>query len=80
MTKEEKCMIAETIGEAILGAAIGVCLDKTVMPKCNGCEKAVVALGTAVGGWMIGRSFAKTFYKFCDGVFDTEFEDAIEKL
>ena len=80
MTKEKKCYYAEMIGEALMGAAVATCINKTVMPKCNGCEKIAVTLGAAVGGWMIGRSFAKTFYKFCDEVFDTDFSDTIEKL
>lgn len=71
----KKCVIAEQVCEGLIGGAIGVVLCKTVIPKCNGFEATVVALGTGALGWMIGRDFAKKFYKFCDNTFETEFED-----
>lgn len=75
MTKTEKCMIAEQVGEALLGAASGIIIQKTVIPKCNKGEQILVTLGAAVGGWMLGRTFGNMFYKFCDDVFDTGFND-----
>lgn len=81
MTIEKKCEIAEQVCEFTLGAAIGIVTTGCVLPKCkNGLEKAVVMLGTGIGGWMIGRSFAKQFYKFCDVVFDTDFSDITDVL
>lgn len=81
MKTETKCLIAEAVGEVMLGGAIGVGLVNHVYPKCdNKTEKVVMTLGTMVGGWMIGRAWAKTFYKFCDGVFDVDFEDIIDAL
>lgn len=80
MTKQQKCMLAETIGECVLGGAIATCLNKTVMDKCNGGEKALVVLGGMVLSFTAGRAFGKAFYKFCDDTFDTDFEDMIERL
>lgn len=81
MDTETKCMIAEAIGEAMLGGAIGVGLVNHVYPKCDSnTEKVIMTLGTMVGSWMIGRAFGKQFYKFCDSAFDTDFEDIIDSL
>lgn len=71
----KKCVIAEQVCEVLIGGASAIILNKTVTPKCNGLETIVVGLGSSVLGCMVGRSFAKKFYKFCDDTFDTEFED-----
>lgn len=81
MKKETKCKIGEVVGEVVLGLAVGVVTDNIVYPKCNNkIEKIAVTLGTGVGSWMLGRAWAKTYYKFCDEVFDTDFEDVIDAL
>lgn len=80
MDKETKCVLAEATCELVLGAAIGVGLNKFVLPKCDAIEKVVVTAGTCVGGWMLGRGFAKQFYKFCDYAYGTDFSDIIENL
>ena len=81
MKTETKCMIAETVGELMLGGAVSIVLQNHVYPECdNKTEKVIVTLGTMVGSWMLGRAWAKTFYKFCDGVFDADFEDIIDAL
>lgn len=81
MNTEVKCIIAEGIGEIMLGGAIGVGLVNHVYPKCeSNTEKVIMTLGTMVGGWMIGRAFGKQFYKFCDSTFNTDFEDIIDHL
>jgi len=80
MDKETKCVLAEAACELVLGAAIGVGLNKFVLPKCDPVEKVVVTAGTCVGSWMLGRGFCKQFYKFCDGVFGTDFGDVIEQM
>lgn len=72
MTTREKCMIAEQVGEVLLGAAGGIILKNTVLTKCNKCEQVFVTLGSAVGMWVLGRAFGKTFYRFCDDTFNTE--------
>lgn len=71
----KKCVMAEQVCEVLIGGASAIILNKTVTPKCNGLETIVVTLGSGVLGWMVGRGFAKKFYKFCDDTFDTEFED-----
>lgn len=71
----KKCVIAEQVCEGLIGGAIAIVLGKTVIPKCDGFEATVVTLGTGALGWMVGRGFAKKFYKFCDDTFDTEFEE-----
>lgn len=76
MTTEQKFVVAEQIGEALLGGAIGITVTNVVFPKCdNAFEKAVVLLGTSIGSWMIGRTFCKHLAKFCDDAFDTELSD-----
>lgn len=80
MSTEEKCLIAEYVGEAIIGSALGIGLTKCVLPKCSPAEQVVVTLGGGIMGWMAGRAFAKQFLKFCDAIFDTEFEDIRDEL
>lgn len=81
MEKEVKCLLAEQVGEVILGGSLALILDKTVLPKCdNGAEKLLVTAGGMIGGWMLGREWAKKWYKFCDSAFDTDFEDVYEDL
>ena len=81
MEKETKCMLAEQVGEVIIGGSLAVIIGKTVLPKCdNGFEKLVVSAGGAIGGWMLGREWAKKWLKFCDTAFDTDFEDVYEDL
>lgn len=71
----KKCVVAEQVCEVLIGGASAIILNKTVIPKCNGLETIVVGLGGSVLGWMVGRGFAKQFYKFCDATFDTEFKE-----
>ena len=81
MHKETACVVGEFVGEVVLGAALGTAVNKTIMSKCdNPVEKGVIYLGTLVGGWMVGRVWAKQWYKFCDAAFDTDFEEVIENL
>lgn len=81
MEKETKCMIGEQVGEALIGGAMSVVITKTIFPKLNGFgEKFVVTAGSGVGAWIIGRAWAKSWFKFCDQVFDTDFEDVYEKM
>lgn len=81
MNKETMCKVGEVAGEVILGLATGVAVENIVYPKCNNkLEKVAVTLGTGIGSWMIGRVWAKHYYKFCDVVFDTDFEDMIDAL
>lgn len=80
METEQKCKIAEQIGEFVLGMAVGAVLNNTVLPKCNKFEKAIVVTGAGISSWMLGRTFAKHFYKFCDAAFDTDFSIEIENL
>ena len=75
MDKHVKCLVAEQIGEVLIGSTIAIGLNKTVIPHCNTAEKVVVAMGAAVGGWMVGRAFGKKFFNWCDDVFDTEFNE-----
>ena len=80
MDKEAKCVLAEQVGEVFIGATIATCVEKVVFPHCNPAEKLVVGVGTMIGSWMVGRAWAKQFYKFCDAAFDTDFEDVTEQL
>lgn len=80
MDKHVQCMIAEKIGEGLIGYAIGTALTKTILSKCNTTEKVFVTLGGTVLAWTAGRAFAKTFFKFCDNQFDTEFGREIEEV
>lgn len=80
MTTKDKCVVAELVGEVLLGGAIATCLNKTVIDKCDKSEKTLVVLGGLVGSFTVGRAFAKTFYKFCDEVFDTDFSYEIDNL
>ena len=72
MKLETKCVIAEMTGEALIGATMSIILRKTIFPKCKSGDKVIATLGTAVMAWMVGRSFCKEFYEFCDGVFGTD--------
>lgn len=75
MDVKKKCEIAETIGEVILGGAIGILARDIVYDdRKSGCEKAIVTIGIGIGSWMAGRAFAKQCYKFCNGVFGTDFD------
>lgn len=73
MNVKTKCVIAENIGEALIGGAVGICLNKTIIPKCNKFETLVVIGGAAIGAGIVGNKFGKGFYKFCNDVFDTDF-------
>lgn len=75
MDKQVACIAAEFVCEAFIGGALGIGVNKLVVPHCNKAEKAVVTVGTSILGWAIGREFAKKFYKFCDAKFDTEFNE-----
>ena len=75
MDVKKKCEIAETIGELVLGGAMGVLSAKAMDTVCeNTFEKVLVASGAVVGSWMTGRAFAKQFYKFCNAAFNTDFD------
>ena len=81
MYRETKCIIGEVVGELILGSSIGILTNNVVMPKCKTTvEKLGVMLGTAVGGWMLGRVWCKTYLKWYDCVFDTDHKDCIDNL
>ena len=71
MKKESMCQIAEILGEAFLGGAIGIITRKTILPKCNKHEQLIVCLGSLVICGMVGRSFGKGFYKMCDNMVGT---------
>ena len=77
----KKCNIAEQVGEAILGASIGLILTNNLFPKCsNNVEKIVLTAGAGIGGWIAGRVWAKHFYKFCDETFDTNYDEITKRL
>ena len=80
MNKEIKCFIAEQVGEVFLAGATFIALKKTVFPKCSTGEQLVVTLGSTIGVWAVSRSVAKKWFKFCDDMFDTEFDDIIKSL
>ena len=73
MKKESKCQIAEFLGEAFIGGAMGIITRRTILPKCNKGEQLIVGLGSMIIGGMIGRSFYKGFYKACDEIVGTDF-------
>lgn len=73
MKKESICQIAEFLGEAFLGGAIGIITRRTILPKCDKHERLIVCLGSLVVCGMAGRSFGKEFYKMCDDVVGTNF-------
>ena len=73
MDRETICEIGELVGEAMLGAAIGITASNTIIPKCETkIEKIMVVLGGSVGCWMIGRAWCKAYYKWFDYVFETD--------
>ena len=81
MEKETKCMIGEQIGEVIIGGSMGIITKNMILPHCDTvCEKIIVSLGAGLGGFVIGRKWAKQWFKFCDATFDTDFEDVCETL
>lgn len=80
MNKRTMCLVAEQVGELAMGAAISIILDKTVMPKCTTAEKVLVQLGAMPCGWMLGRAWGKSFLKWCDEMFDTEFREEVDKM
>lgn len=81
MTTEKKCMIAEQVGEVFIGAAIGTVVANNVIPKCDtAVQKIAVTVGSAIGGWIAGRVWAKHWFKFCDSTFGTDFKDTTEQL
>ena len=74
-------MVAEQIGEVLIGSAIGVIVDKTLLDKCNLREGLVVAGGATVMTWMIARAFGKQFYKWCDSAIPgADFKETIEQM
>lgn len=79
-TKEKVCIAVEIASELAMGAAISILQRKFVDPHLSKGEKILVDIGTMPAAWMLGRSFAKMWYKFCDAAFDTDFEDVIECL
>ena len=77
---EKKCIMAEQVCEVLIGGAAGIVVSNYIFPKCNKSEKVIVTLGSMVTGWAAGRAFAKTFYKFCDVKFGTDFKEIYDKL
>lgn len=77
MDKEVKCMIAEGVGEAVVGYTIGKCVGH-VMKGCNTFEQIVLGTGSFLIGYTIGKVFGREFYKFCDTAFDTDMTDYID--
>ena len=73
MKKESKCQIAEFLGEAFIGGAMGIITRRTILPKCNKHEQLIVGLGSLVITGMIARSFGKEFFKICDDMIGTNF-------
>lgn len=73
MKKESKCQIAEFLGEAFIGGAMGIITRRTILPKCDKGEKLIVGLGSLVITGMIARSFGKEFFKICDDMIGTNF-------
>lgn len=73
MKKESKCQIAEFLGEAFIGGAMGIITRRTILPKCNKGEQLIVGLGSLVITGMIARSFGKEFFKICDDMIGTNF-------
>ena len=80
MKKETGCVIAAFAMEAIVGVAVGVMLNRFVLPKCTNAEKAIVTGGTAICGWALGRKLDRTFYKWCDEVLHTDLKEVIDVL
>lgn len=80
MTTESKLMIAETIGEGLIGGAIGVVVVNNILPECdNKHDKVLVTAGGIIVSWLLGRKFAKEFYEWGDAVFDTDMSDNFKK-
>lgn len=71
----KKYVVAEQVCEVLIGGAMGIVLCKTVIPKCNTIESIVVAAGSGLVSGLVGREFAKKFYKFCDSVHGTNFDE-----
>lgn len=80
MNTEEKCIIASRVCEGIIGYTAGVVIRETVIPKCGPLEKVIVTAGTSIAAWTAARYFGKTFFKWCDDVFDTDFGDIVDGL
>ena len=72
MDTKKTIEFAETICECAMGAAIGICLDKTIYPKCNKLEKALVVTGGSLVSWMLGRRFYKEFMGACGEPIEVE--------
>jgi hypothetical protein len=71
--KETACVVAEVIGEVVMGLAVGVLQQKCTNPKLTKVEKVIVDIGSVPACWMLGRAWGRTWFKFCDNVLGTEF-------
>lgn len=78
MDTKKTIEFAETICECAMGAAIGVCLRNTILPKCTGLEKVLVLTGGSVASWMLGRKFYKEFMEACEPIEVTVQEPTME--
>lgn len=77
-TKELLCIAGEWVCETAIGYAGGILAREYILPKCIAKGEKVFALGGVyAAGWLIGRRFAKEFYKFCDQTFDMDLYDQI---
>ena len=74
--KQTLCSIGEMACECIIGGAIGVASGKFIQrTNCTKGQGLVVTLGSALGAWLIGRKFAKEYYRVCDDQLGTDFID-----
>ncbi len=70
MKKETLIIISEAIGEALIGASLGVALSKA-LPSTNKLEKAVLFTGSALTAFTIGRTFGKEVFELSNEYLDT---------
>lgn len=81
MNREMLCVTGELVGELVVGNAIGIVANNVILPKCDRTvDKIGVVLGTMVVSWMIGREWAKKYYKWCDHTFHTDNAYIIDRL
>lgn len=80
--KDMLCNAGEFMGEVIMGYAVGKLIANHVSPKCkNGFEETMITAASCIAMWTFCRkSWAPTWYKFCDVAFGTDHECIIEKL
>jgi hypothetical protein len=71
MKKETLVIIGEAIGEALIGASLGLAMSEA-LTKTNKLGKAILVVGGALTAFTVGRSFGKEVFELSNEHWGTD--------